>query len=170
MVLQDPGLGLGGTQGRDEDPAAPRPRTPSGSPEEPATPPRSRPRPDVAVLAGRSAGPVTAVDLLKDDGCAPGALCPVTVTVRLRPAATSQSIAWKVGAARLCGSGITWSPPVTVTAQPGWSTVYASSSVSLPQDRPIALVALTTSPARAQSPPVPVTGSSLRCPAADAQR
>ena len=87
----------------------------------------------------------------------------MTVTVHLRPAATTQSVTWRVGAARLCRSGIAWSPPVAMTAQPGWTTVYASSSVRVPPGRSLALVALTTAPARAQSPPVPVTGSSLGC-------
>ena len=87
----------------------------------------------------------------------------MTVTVRFRPASTSRTIGWKVGAARVCKPGITWSRPVTVTAQPGWTTVYASSSVRVPKGRPLALTALTTTPARAQSRPVPVTGSSLQC-------
>ena len=68
-----------------------------------------------------------------------------------------------MGAARLCKRGITWSAPTTVTAQAGWTTVYASSSVRVPKGRSLALIALTTTPARAQSRPVPVTGSSLRC-------
>jgi hypothetical protein len=85
------------------------------------------------------------------------------VTVHFRPAPTTQPVVWKVGTARSCEGRVTWSPPITVTAQPGWTTVYASSSVPVPQGRALALVALTTTPARAQSPAVPVTGSSLRC-------
>lgn len=158
VVLRSPDLGIADAPGR-ETPDAP----PTNTPPDTSNEPTKRPREDVAALAGRRAGPITAVDLSKADGCVPGSLCPVTVTVHFRPASTSQAMVWKVGAARLCGSGITWSPPVTVTAQPGWSTVYASSSVRVPQGRSLALVALTTSPARAQSPPVPVTGSSLRC-------
>ena len=63
----------------------------------------------------------------------------------------------------MCKPGITWSGPVTVTAQPGWTSVYASSSVRIPKGRQLALTALTTAPARAQSRPVPATGSSLQC-------
>jgi hypothetical protein len=68
-----------------------------------------------------------------------------------------------VGTVRSCRSGITWSPPTSVTAQPGWTTVYASSSVPVPRGRSLALVALSSAPARAQSPPVPVAGSVQRC-------
>ena len=117
----------------------------------------------VPTLAGHQAGRITGVAVQRTGSCRPGALCPVTVTVHLRPAPASQAISWRVGAARLCKRGITWSPPVTVTAQPGWTTVYAASSVRVPKGRSLALVALTGAPARAQSRPVPVSGSSLHC-------
>lgn len=159
VVLRDPDGGIAGALGRDRHPSTP-PTTPSA---DPSQQPTKRPRPGVQALAGRHVGPITGVEVQKAGGCTPGALCPLTVTVRFRPASTTQPITWKVGAARLCGRGITWSPPITVTAQPGWTTVYASSSIPVPRGRSLALVALTTTPARAQSPPVPVTGSSLRC-------
>ena len=162
VVLRSTDTGEGGALGRD-NPAAPTTTAPSRSSGEPATQPRSRPRPDVAALAGREAGPITGVELQKAGSCTPGAPCPVTVTVRLRSASTTQPVAWRVGTARSCGSPVTWSGPVTVTAQPGWTSVYASSSVPVPEGRSPVLVALTTAPARAQSPPVPVAGSSLRC-------
>lgn len=163
VLLRSTDTGGGGALGRDDPPASPTTTAPSGSSGKSAEQPGSRPRPDVAALAGRAAGPITGVELQKAGSCTPGAPCPVTVTVRIRSASTTQPVAWKVGTARLCGSGITWSAPITVTAQPGWTTVYASSSVPVPEGRSLALVALTTAPARAQSPPVPVTGSSLRC-------
>jgi hypothetical protein len=158
---------------RDQDAAPPDARDRDGRRAEPAAPAersggpagrqRPDPRPDVAALAGRSAGPITAVEVAGAAGCAPGTPCPVTVTVRFRPATTTQPVTWRVGTARSCGSPVTWSGPVTVTAQPGWTSVYASSSVPVPEGRSPVLVALTTAPARAQSPPVPVAGSSLRC-------
>lgn len=163
VVLRNPDIGQAGVLGGDNGPSESTTTAPSDSSQEPAKQPQSRPRQDVEALADRHAGPITGVEVQKADGCTPGAACPVTVTVHFRPASTTQSVVWKVGSARLCGSGITWSPPITVTAQPGWTTVYASSSVRLPRGRSLALVALTTAPARAQSPPVPVTGPSLRC-------
>ncbi|KRF30307.1 hypothetical protein ASG94_20080 [Nocardioides sp. Soil805] len=160
VVLRDPDSGGTGASARDDRPTT---TAPSGSSGKPAEKPRPRPRQDVGALAGRQAGQVTGVEVQKVGSCTPGSPCPVTVTVHLRPAATTQSVSWRVGAARLCRSGITWSQPVAMTAQPGWTTVYASSSVAVPPGRSLALVALTTAPARAQSPPVPLTGSSLGC-------
>jgi hypothetical protein len=158
---------------RDQDPAPPgasdrdgrraEPTAPADSSREPAGRQRPDPRPDVTTLAGRASGPITGVEVAGAAACTPGTPCPVTVTVRFRPATTTQPVTWRVGAARSCGSPVTWSAPVTVTAQPGWTSVYAGSSVPVPEGRSPVLVALTTAPARAQSPPVPVAGSPLRC-------
>jgi hypothetical protein len=163
VVLGGPGSDIVGSLGRQDTPAAPD----TTAPDQPAEQPAKDPKPDraqaVPTIAPRHAGPITAVALQMAGSCNPGALCPVTVTVHFRPASTSRTIGWKVGAAQVCKPGITWSPPVTVTAQPGWTTVYASSSVRVPKGRALALTALTTTPARAQSRPVPVAGSSLQC-------
>lgn len=163
VVLGGPGSDIVGSLGGDDSPAAPD----TTAPETPAKQPATKPEPDraqaVATLAPRHAGAITGVTLQKNGSCRPGALCPVTVTVHFRPTSTSRTIGWKVGAAQVCKPGITWSPPVTVTAQPGWTTVYASSSARLPKGRSLALTALTTTPDRAQSRPVPATGSSLDC-------
>jgi hypothetical protein len=163
VVLGGPGSDIVGSLGREDTPAAPD----TTVPDRPAKQPAKKPDPDraeaVPTVAPRQAGPITGVALEKTGSCRPGSLCPVTVTVSFRPASTSRTVGWKVGSARVCKPGITWSGPVTVTAQPGWTTVYASSSVRLPKGRRLALTALTTTPARAQSRPVPATGSSLQC-------
>lgn len=163
VVLGGPGSDIVSSLGRDDTPAAPD----TTAPDTPAKEPAKKPKPDraeaVATLAPRQAGAVTGVTLEKAGACQPGALCPVTVTVHFRPATTSRTIGWKVGAAQVCKPGIAWSPPVAVTAQPGWTTVYASSSVRVPRGRSLALTALTSTPARAQSRPVPVDGASLQC-------
>jgi hypothetical protein len=161
VVLRDPGpQGAGATDRADR-----ADRTPTAAPSDTSTAPVATPRPrrGVPTLAGRQNGQVTGIEVQKAGSCTPGALCPVTVTVHLRPASTTQAVVWRTGAARLCQKGITWSPPISVTAQPGWTSVYASSSVAVPPGRSLALVALTTAPARAQSPPVPVSGSSPGC-------
>lgn len=132
----------------------------TSKPEERAS---SQSRPRIETLAPRRAGAVTGVDLRQVSDCAPGALCAVTVTARFRPAPSAQTVTWRVGTATSCDGSITWSPPVSVSAQPGWTRVYASSSVQVPRRPRVALVATTSAPARVQSSPVPVTGSSLRC-------
>lgn len=161
LVLRGPGSGLIGALGGNHNPAPPATQAPAHPKKPPAKPHRAHHR--AVALAPRHAGPVTAVALQKTGSCAPGRLCPVKVTVHVRRSTTARPIVWKVGAARLCKHGVVWSAPTQVTAQPGWNTVYANSSVRVPKGRSLALVALATSPARAQSRPLPVTGSSLRC-------
>ncbi|MBA8802493.1 hypothetical protein FB382_000784 [Nocardioides ginsengisegetis] len=156
-----PGI-VGSFGGDDRVPTAPD----TTAPDHPSTGPDKQQPPDraevVASLAGRRAGAITGVVLEKTGSCSPGGLCPVTVTVHMQAASTTRPITWRVGAARLCRSGIAWSAPTTVTALAGWTTVYASSAVRIPPGHSLALVALTSAPARAQSRPVPVTGS-LHC-------
>jgi hypothetical protein len=163
VLLRGPGAGIVESLGRDTHPAAPTTTGPAQTSKKPANQLQPHHPQAVPALAGRHTGRITGVAVQKTGRCKPGALCPVKVTVHFRPASTTQPIGWKVGAARLCKRGITWSAPTTVTAQAGWTTVFASSSVRVPKGRSLALIALTTTPVRAQSRPVPVTGSSLHC-------
>lgn len=161
LVVRGPGSGILGALGN--SPSAPATTAPPHPSTKPAPHGRQHRRQAAATLAPRHSGAVTGVTVQKTAGCAPGRLCPIKVTVHLRRASTARTIGWKVGAARLCTRGITWSAPTRVTAQAGWSSVYATSSVRVPNGRSLALVAVTTTPARAQSRPVPVRGSSLHC-------
>ena len=163
VLLRGPGVGIVGSLGRDSHPAAPSTTGPAQPSKKPASQLQPHHPQAVPALAGRHTGRITGVAVQKTGRCTPGALCPVKVTVHFRPSSTTQPIGWKVGTARLCKRGITWSAPTTVTAQAGWTTVFASSSVRVPKGRSLALIALTTTPVRAQSRPVPVTGSSLHC-------
>jgi hypothetical protein len=147
-----------GAEGRDPTTAAP-----SGESRTSPTPSERPARPRFASLAPREAGAVTGVELRPVAECDRGGSCPVTVTVRLRPASDVRVVTWRVGTASSCDGDLSWSPPVGVGAQPGWTSVYATSSVPIPQRGPAVLVAATTTPARAQSPPAPVAGSSPSC-------
>lgn len=147
-----------GAEGGDPATAAP-----SGEARTSPTPSERPARPRFASLAPRQAGAVTGLELRPVAGCDRGAPCPVTVTVRLRPASDVRVVTWRVGTATSCAGELRWSPPVGVGAQPGWTRVYATSSVPIPERGPVVLVAATTTPARAQSPPVPVAGSSPSC-------
>jgi hypothetical protein len=160
--LLRPGAGIVDSLGRGDPPAAPATKAPGRPAHQPAKHARKHQSREVPTLARRHAGPVAGVQLLRSGSCNPGSLCPVKVTVHLRTASAGSPVRWKVGAARLCKRGMVWSSPVSVTPQPGWRTVYASSSVRVPKG-PSALLVLTTAPARVQSPPVPVTGSSRHC-------
>ena len=114
-------------------------------------------------LAAHSSGRIRGVVLQKNTSCRPGTACGVTVTVQLAPAGVSQVVGWRVGVARRCVRRMAWSPETTVTAQPGWTRVFASSSVLIPKGKSLALVALTSTPKHAQSRPAPVAGASLHC-------
>jgi hypothetical protein len=163
VLLRGPGAGIIGALGRGSHSAAPTTPGPAQPSKKPTNQPQPRHPQAVPALAGRHTGAITGVAVQKIGSCQPGALCPVKVTVHLRPASVPRPIGWKVGAARVCKRGIIWSAPTTVTAQAGWTTVFANSSVRVPHGRSLALIALTTTPDRAQSRPVPVTGASLRC-------
>jgi hypothetical protein len=114
-------------------------------------------------LAAHAAGRVRGVAVQQTGGCRPRSVCGVTVTVRLAATGASQAVGWRVGVVRRCGHQVLWSPKTTITAQPGWSRVFASSSVRIPTGRSLALVALTTTPDHAQSRPVPVAGTARHC-------
>ena len=156
------GSGIVQSLGLGSHPAAPATQAPAPSAHRSAQHVGGHQPPGVPRLAGRHAGPVAAVLVHKSGSCRAGSLCPVKVTVHLRTASAGRPVSWKVGTARACKSGMVWSPSTTVTPQPGWRTVYASSSVRVPRGSS-ALLALTTAPVRVQSPPVPVTGSSRHC-------
>jgi hypothetical protein len=146
-------------------PSDPAPRTPHSAAK---TPPKSHhhtthQQPAVPVLAQRTSGSVTGVSLQRMGACSPGGLCPVQVTVNLAPAAVTETVGWRVGVVQACTRQVTWSLPQAVTAQPGWTHVYASSSVQIPADHPFALVAVTSSPDRAQSPPVRLATPAPHC-------
>jgi hypothetical protein len=120
-------------------------------------------QPVVPVLAPSSAGSVTSVQLQRLGACQPGGLCPVRVTVNLTGSTASSAVAWRVGAVQECTRHVTWSAPTGVTAQPGWTHVYAGSTVQIPVGHPVALVAVTSSPGRAQSSPDRLSGSPSHC-------
>lgn len=114
-------------------------------------------------LAPQSNAPVQGVSLQKINSCAAGTTCGVTVTVHLTPSGVSQAVGWRVGVMKNCARPTTWSPVTTVTAQPGWSQVFAPSSVQVPKGQSLALVAVTSTPKHAQSRPIPVAGTPLHC-------
>jgi tRNA A-37 threonylcarbamoyl transferase component Bud32 len=133
-----------GTSTRDgEDPVGP---TPGPVPE--LGPPR--------------AGAITGVSLRPLTACVPGSACMLRVTARIAPSTSSREVVMQVSVANRCTGAIRTAPAETVTAQPGWTSVFVTSSVRLPKAGSLAAVAVTTAPARAASPPllVPATGGS----------
>jgi hypothetical protein len=165
LLLRGPGSGLfDGTSGGADGSAAHRPARSHARPHHQQAHAVTHHHATFPALAPQTAGRVRGIVLQRIGGCTPGGTCGVQVSVRLAPAAVSQPVTWRVGVARRCVRNVLWSPATTVTAQPGWSRVFASSSVPIPtKARSLALVALTSAPTRAQSRPVPVPGATLQC-------
>ncbi|MGH3412604.1 MAG: hypothetical protein ACRDPH_05955 [Marmoricola sp.] len=114
-------------------------------------------------LAPAAAGAVQGVQLAPAGPCDSGATCLVKVTVKIDPAPTVEPVRWRVGTVRRCGESPVWGPVTAVDAQPGWTTVYATSTVHVPRGRAPALVAVTRAPAGAQSRAVFPTGHHPHC-------
>ena len=165
LLLRGPGAGVVGAFGLGTQPSAPTTTAPPHRAKHQAQHQAAHRQHQQAVpaLAPPHSGPVTLVTLRTPPSCKPGTQCRVRVTVHLRRSSAARTVSWKVGAARVCKPGLAWSGVTTVTAHAGWTTVFAHSSVHAPKGRSLALTALTTAPARAQSRPVPVAGSSLHC-------
>jgi hypothetical protein len=136
-------------------PAPARPVAPSPPA---ATTPRPIPAPGPA-----AAGPVTAVTVQRLQAtCASGQVCPVRVYVRLNQQPVAQNVAWTFQVVDRCTGAAVTRPGVEVTARAGWSYVYGLTYLQLPRGPALAVVAVTSAPARAASPPllVPPRGGS----------
>jgi hypothetical protein len=114
----------------------------------------------VPTLAPAAAGPITAIEIQPLDGsCQPNATCPVQVTVRLQPQPAAQEVRWSFHVFDRCTGATNVVPGVSVTALAGWAYVYGTSWPALSATHPLALVAVTESPAAAASPAVLAGGS-----------
>jgi hypothetical protein len=138
--------------------ASPAPVTRLRGPSTPSPVPTG-PRP-VPALAPAAAGPITAIEIQPLEGsCQPSATCPVQVTVRLRPQPAAEEVRWSFHVFDRCTGTTDVIPGVSVTALAGWAYVYGTSWPTLSATHPLALVAVTESPAAAASPAVLAGGS-----------
>ena len=140
--------------------AGPRPTPGVSAPTPSATPAGPRLVPTVAPAA---AGPITAIEIQPLQGsCQPGAACPVQVTVRLQPQPAAQEVRWSFRVFDRCTGTTSILPGASVTALAGWAYVYGTSWPTLSATHPLALVAVTESPAAAASPAV-LAGETSPC-------
>jgi hypothetical protein len=116
----------------------------------------------VPTYAPAAAAPITSVDYLPapDTQCALGGGCKVTVEIKFS-SAQSGSVAYILKFFDRC-SGQTTDLPGNNFTPPGFTTVdITTGSVALPAGaKSAALVAVTTSPSTAASPPLPLGGDS----------
>ncbi|MBO0760363.1 MAG: hypothetical protein J2P40_03720 [Candidatus Dormibacteraeota bacterium] len=113
-----------------------------------------QPRP-APTLAPASAGPVSAilVQPVRPD-CPPQDTCPLRVDVQLTPAPHATQVTWTLEAFDRCTGTLHQLPGGSATALAGWPYVSATSSLPATGPHPAAVFAVTTSPARASSPPL----------------
>jgi hypothetical protein len=162
--LLDRVLGRDGTLATSQaDPDA-NPASPSADPEAnaPGTPAEPEPGP-VPELAPERAGAVTAVTLRPLGRCSPGDSCLLRATADITPAAESRQVDFQVSIVNRCTGRVRTTDASTVVAEPGWTTVFVTTSVKLPRAGSLAAVAVTTAPARAASPPLLVPPSAGSC-------
>ena len=125
----------------------------------PSAAPSLAPQPSAAPA---SAAGVDSITLTRTGGsCQPGSGCELEVSVRFPLTASPQDFAWTIQAVDACTGAITDLGQDHVTAQTGWNNVIGDRSVTLPASKgSLKLVAVTSTPARAGSPPLQIPGGS----------
>ena len=108
--------------------------------------------------APAAAGTVATVDLRPLGRCAPGAACTVRLLVRLVPSPGPQVVTWSYEVVDRCTGTSVTAPGGTVTVPPPAGRAIAVGVVALPPSQGVAVVAVTSGPAVAASPPL-VVGS-----------
>jgi hypothetical protein len=104
--------------------------------------------------APAAAGNVAAVDLRPMARCEPAAPCTLRLLVRLDPGPGPQTVTWAYRLVDRCTGEATTVPGGTVTVPAGARQAAAVGTVALPDQRSVAVLAVTSSPATAASPPV----------------
>lgn len=116
-----------------------------------------------AAVAPRRAGFVNGVVVTPVETCQPGATCSVTVTIQITEHADVKHLTWRFVLVNPCTGARTNVPGGSMTAQPNWRHVYATTKVPIPPARSVALVAMTTVPVRAASAPLTVPSGHAQC-------
>lgn len=118
-----------------------------------------RPVPD---LGPAKAGSIAGLTVRSLTDCTPGSACPVRATAAIAQAAEARDVAFVLDLVNRCTGRVSTAGTESVTARAGWTSVYVTIPVTLPRGRSLALVAVTTAPDKAASPPflIPATGGS----------
>ncbi len=133
-----------------------------------AAPPAKRgPSPQSGTLSARSApgaalpalGPASTTTVSRIAapavvaGCTTGGACTVTVRVFL-PAHGTENVAWSLAVVDRCTGAVTRATGGSVLALPQYQFVFDASTITLPAGRPVAVIAVTSAPSTAASPPL----------------
>lgn len=138
-----------------------------GTPALPFGQPSTTPTTQRPSLGPAAAGAVLGVTVRTDQVCRPGARCPLTVSIRLRPAPKPTTVSWSVELVDPCRGGT----PVTraggsARVRAHASRVVAVRDVRLPHAAALDVYAVTTRPASAASSPLllpPTKTGTPRC-------
>jgi tRNA A-37 threonylcarbamoyl transferase component Bud32 len=119
-----------------------------------------RPVPD---LGPPKAGSITGLTVRSLAGCTPGSTCLVRATAGITAAAQSRDVAFALDLVNRCTGRVRTAGVGSVTARPGWTSVYVTIPVQLPKAGSLALVGLTTAPDRSASPPLLIPSAGGSC-------
>ena len=145
-------------------PTAAHTPTPAASPAPTSAPPTPTPAPKPSGppnFGPASSGDVKSVQIAANGGCAVGGSCATEVTVKTSTAAAPNDVTWTIKSYDPCTGTVADVGTDKVTEQKGWNTVIGDRTVTLPASRgQLQVVAVTTAPATAASPPLAVGSGS----------
>ena len=146
---------IAGARAPQASPPAARGSSPAASP---AGSPRPSPGGGVPTYAPLSQGTVKSVQLAFLNGdCTSGSGCALETTVNFSAAQAPVDYAWTLKVYDPCTTTTTDAGTAHVTAQKGWNHVIGDRTVTLPTAKGMLyIVAVTTSPDQAASPPLAV--------------
>jgi hypothetical protein len=141
------------TQGTTQGPSSAQSQARSPAPRATAPPPQTA----APQQGGSLTGAVTGIELSPQGSCQPGARCTIRAQVNIQPPPSQAEVTWRFKVTDVChGNTATNVPGSSVTAQAGWTFVFALTPVSLPDSGQIQVVAVTSSPADATSAPLTI--------------
>jgi len=154
-------LGGGGSENSPTAAATPTPAASKAPTSAPKTPtPAARPS-GPPNFGPASSGDVKSVQLAPNGDCVVGGSCALEVTVRTTLAGAPNDVTWTIKSYDPCTGSLTEVGTDKVTEQNGWNTVIGDRTVNLPSARAqLLVVAVTSAPATAASPPLTVGSGS----------
>ena len=132
----------------------------NGKAEAAAGPKQPAPLPD---LGPPAAGPISHVELRPLDRCRPEEACNVVVQVAVQPQTAPLDVAWNFELVDRCGALREPRPGGVLSVPPGHDRAVSTATVALPAGRALALVPVTTSPARAAGTALPLYPADRTC-------
>jgi len=142
----------------------PIPRATASAPPTPPGNPR-RAVPSLPVLAPASAGDIAGAGVTPRPGTcsgAPGTPCVVIVRVYLHPH-SQEAVSWTVDVIDRCTGAVKPEASSTIVAIRAYAYVFDTFPIAVPSGSAVAIVAVTTAPARAASPPLLVGPAPVNC-------